>query len=503
MTVDDIVSALYQLRDPKAYGISGRKTAIHDRIVQLVRSLIRRREYPASQFIYECMVDAMASPQGSVAGIVALLKDMEKEKLVPNAYICQRALAALAVHPDYILRQRVLAIMRERWFTVDQTSQQHVALGLLRDGQYELAYEKLAALAEDHGSVDLWVYDIFIMVFGRAKFLDEMLQLFIDRKQAEQNDAAYLSLAYYVLDVCSTAFHYAGTSLIWTLTVRNGVLKPSDGMLENVLATASREGDYDVASQVISMMSDRGRVHEQHYDALVEAFATGNNLEGALRMVRIMARSTSHISRSHVRPVYSLLLKEPQLANEASDILRDLTKDDPVPWAVVGAVIEASAERQGSQAALDLYQDVELLTGRSDHHVNTIQTMIIHCAEDSLRARLIADYKERMAAGVDTSSTTRQPSAAHALITSFLDMDELRLAMHTAKDYARAHASQKELIPWLAPLAQKAVAAQDVGIWDLMDILRDAGHQNAADILIRAAQRGRQMSADQVEEAAV
>lgn len=493
MPADELVAALYRLRDPKAYGISGRKTDIHDRIILLVGHLLRHHRHPPTPFIYECMVDAMAAPKGSAPGVAALLKEMAKQDILPDASTCQKALAALAIHPDYVLRQTVLNIMRERWFTIDQTSQQYVALGLLRDGQYELAYDKLSAMRQDNVPTDVWVLDIFIMLFGRLGFLDEMLQIFIDRKQAEGGDVAYLGLAYYVLDVCSSAYHYQGTSLAWTLTVRNDALKPSDGMLENVLATAAREGDFDLASQVLSMLSDRGRVHERHYDALVEAFAAGSNLDGAIRMARIMARNSGYIGRSHTRPIYSLLLREQHLLAGASSIIRIVAEEGHVPLAAVGAVIEASAQVQGSKAALDLYQDVEVLTGRSDHHTGTIEAMILYCKEKDLMSRLVTDYRQKVDVG--RPPAPRQSWAAHELVIIFLDMDEFQLAMHTAKGYIQEHAGRKELIPWLTPLTQRAIDIKDARIWELMNMLQGAGHLDAVETLSRAARQRRTMTA--------
>lgn len=484
---DKLVTALYKLQDPTTHGIDWRKANIHGRIIHLVGKLLRTHDPPLSSFHYECIMEAMAAPSGSALGIAALLKDMEKEGIQPTATICLKALAALSIHPDYRLREEVLDIMRERWFTVDKASQQYVLLGLLRDGQHELAYEKLSEMRDDGVVADLWVYDIFITVFGRLRFLDEMLQIFIDRKQAEAGDPSYLNVAYHVLDVCSSAYHYQGTAFAWTVTVRNGLLNPSDAMLENVLATASREGDTDLASQALSQLSERGRVHEQHYEAMVEAFATSSNLEGAIRMVRVMARSSRTVGRDHARPIYSLLLREQHLVHEASKILRSVAKDGHVPWAVVEAVVEASAQLQSSTAILDLYEDIELLTGRADHDINTIVAMLMDCEEEELKSRLITDYKN-VVQDVDTSVVARQAMTAHVLTRIFLDVDEFELAINLAQVYVQQHASKKELIPWLIPLTEAAIEVEDKRIWQLMDKLREAGHQEAVDEIATIAQ---------------
>lgn len=431
-------------------------------------------------------MDAMVDPQGSAPGVGALFKDMKKEGILPNSVICERALAALAVHPDYVLRQQVLDSMHEHWLTVGQTSQQYILLGLLRDGQHELAYEKLIKLkGEEDAVIDLWIYDIFVLLFGRLGYLDEMLQLFVDRKRERGPDAIFYNLAYYVLDVCSNACHYAGTTLAWTVAVRNGLMKPSDGILENVLVTASREGDSDMASEVHSMMSSRGRVYEHHYDALVEAFAKDDNLDGAIRMVRIMARSCDHVGRSHTRPIYSLLLRKQHLLDDATRAVRSEAEESPLPYALFGAVIEATALIRGSEAAVDLYRDVEKLTGRSDHHYRTIQDMLIYCDDKELRSSLLAEYKKKVNLGLPSS--LRQPWALNKLMSVFLETEELQLAVDTAKNYVQQHASKGAPIPWLKPLTQQAINNRNTEIWTIIDLLRKAEHKEAVQTILRVA----------------
>jgi hypothetical protein len=512
-----IVAALQKLRDPTAHRINGRPKDTHQRIIQLVTVLLRKHGYPFDDFIYSCMMDAMVDPQGSAAGVAALLKDMERADLLPSPEVCERALAALAVHPDYVLRQQVLKIMQDCWFEPNQKTEQYVLLGLLRDGQHELAYEKLTQMQRDHASIDVWVYDIFVLVFGRLGYLDEMLQVLIDRKRANELDMSFYNLAYYVLDICSNACHYHGTDYAWNAVVRSGLMKPSDGILENVLVTASRNGDFDLATEVFSMIENRGRVHGHHYDAMVEVLSKCNDLGGAIQMLRIMERSIPYLNHGHGRPIYLLLCQEPQLLDKAPEILRSLATEEPVPHVALAAVIEAMAECRGSEAAVDLYRDLQSLTSKRYHTRKTIQDMLIHCSDEVLKQELGNDYAsisgeiqeepqhedETLGEARQIPSKPRDRQASNKLVSAFIDIGRTELALQAAMEYLNQHGSTKEPMPWLRLLAESALKDREVGLWKFVDRLTETDNHDAAELVmtIARAQRPDPARKGQTEEA--
>lgn len=182
-TVEEIFAALNSLREARdQMSTSSPEIDQHQRIVQLVQHLLQVEDQPITPYLYECLMDAMAHPRGSVDGARRLLDDMVEQGMKPTAELCNGALRALMNHPDYILRQEILGIMQEYWFTIDTPVKQTVIVGMLRDEQYELAYARLTELIEQGARIDPWVYDIFILVFGKLRFLDEMLQLLYRRK---------------------------------------------------------------------------------------------------------------------------------------------------------------------------------------------------------------------------------------------------------------------------------------------------------------------------------
>ncbi|VUC37900.1 unnamed protein product [Clonostachys rosea] len=426
------------------------------------------------------MMDAMADPQGSASGVHSLFKDMESEGILPTETICKSALVALAVHPDYTLRQQVISIMRDHWFTIDQHANEHILLGLLRDKQYELAYDKLFQMIENKIHVSLWVFDIFIVVFGQQGFLDEMLQLFLRRKHAKGSDAVISNLVYYILDTCSQVFHYQGTIFAWNSAFRTGDLQAPDGVLENVLATAANHGDIDLATEVYGIISSRRKVQIHHYEALAEAFMNDGNMASTLAIFNIMHRDGVPLSRGGTRLLFRLLLKDGRLISELEAAVRETAKENQVPPAIVAVLIEVISHLRGSEAAMELYQDMDSLTGEPPS-IFTIQDMIINSRGTATTRGLLDSYKERFHSNGDPPLRLQQVN--DTMIAKCLELDELDMAMSFALQALKTQTT--EGYPWLRLLAQKAVAKEDKRVWEMMDKLEEAKNQDALEIVQR------------------
>ena len=413
-------------------------------------------------------MDAMVDPQGSAQGVRKLLDDMALLHMKPTATMCQSALAALANHPDYTLRQEILSVMQEFWFTVDTQAKQSFLLGLLRDEQYELAYARLTELIEQGVRVEPWVYDIFIMVFGRLGFLDEMLLLLFRRKNINSSDDVMTSLLYYTLEVCSQAFHQSGTMFAWNAVVRSSLLQPSDGIVENVLATAARYGDAVLATEALERISQRTRVLAYHYEAVAEAFARSGDMAGALRILGIMKQNGIRIVRGNTRVVHEALKRSPRLITEAEAALGSLEPAGQVPLAVAGVVMEAIAEMHGSEQAMELYGDIPRLCGEQAS-ATMVQTLIIHSQDSETRRSLAKDYKANIAPGDDPA---RNPHVYNSLISACTEMREMDLAFRFATQ-TLALGSTKRDLAWVKPLVECAVACEDGRIWEVVDKLAD------------------------------
>ncbi|OAQ71252.1 pentatricopeptide repeat protein [Pochonia chlamydosporia 170] len=469
-SVEEIFAALVTIRDPRGWTFHGQEVDRHDRIVLLVKHLLSSRGRTPNPFLYECMMDAMVYPQGSVKGIRKLIDDMASQNLKLTATMCQSALAALANHPDYTLRQEILDTMQDFWFTVDTTAQQKVVLGLLRDEQYELAYTRLTQMIEKKAVIPTWVFDIFIMVFGKVGFVDEMMLLLYRRKTIRSDDDALSSILYYVLDVCSSSFHLPGTLFAWNSVVRNSLLQPADGIVENVLATAARHGDASLATEALDMLSQRTRVQAYHYEAVSEAFTATGDMTGAFRTLCIMEKNGMRIGRRNTRAVYEALRRHSQLIGDAERAVRSMAQEEEgLPVAVVGVVIEAIAETQGSEAAMDLYRDVGALCGGEHVNATVMQTLLIN-SYDKTTLAIVKDYSTQIAEGDDP---VREAQVYGTLVTKCAEAGALDLAFRFANQLLGMGGARGDGdLNWVKVLVSKAAEREDKRIWGVVDELR-------------------------------
>ena len=490
--LDVIVGALKRLRTPGGYQVNpGQDCDRYERILLLVRRLIARG-HPKDSFVYECLVDAMADPKGSAKNLRKLLQEMEEVGIHPSAQICRSASAALAVHPSYALRQQVEDTIESFWHTA--LPKENTLVAMLREGQHELAYDKLMSMLESGQEQPLWLYDIFVLEFGNQGFLDEMLSLLVRRKQsklAKARDEVATALTYYCLDICSRALHHQGTSYAWNICVKEGVLNPSDGMLENVLATASREGDVSLAAEVHGIISERKRVQIHHYDALTEAFVNNGDIKGAIRILAIMKQSGLSVLRESTRSLYDALLSNPQLLESAHNVLLESAKKDQIPLGVLSVVLEVASKSGQNATARSLYESCEALTGQKPS-AQMIEDMIINSTGP--KRPYFDDYKSTIPD--DHKPMGRLAPAYTKLIHQCLDCEEWDLAIRFAegsfleyRGYSQHHAPI-----WLNRLTTLAVENQIKGIWRVYDECVRGGNHVAARLIRNVAQRVREQA---------
>ncbi|KAJ4864588.1 hypothetical protein T069G_01118 [Trichoderma breve] len=491
-TTEEILAALASLREVRKWtpASSNQEVDQHLRIVQLVQHLMRVENQPITPFIYECLMDAMAHPRGSVDGVRRILDDMvEQQGMKPTAELCNAALRALMNHPDYVLRMEIRNIMQEYWFPTDTPVKQTVAIGLLRDDQHELAYAKLTEMIEQGAKVDPWVYDIFILVFGKLGFLDEMLQLLYRRKNlAGSTDPMVINLTYYALDVCSQAYHHAGTLFGWLSVVQNHLVQPSDGIIENVLGTAARNADAQLATEALDMVSQRTRAQPYHYEAVVEAFAGSGDLAAAIRTLSIMSENGIRIGRGYTRTLHKAVRSRPELLDNAEAVVREAARARPVPRAAAAAVVESIAEAHGSARALSLYRDLPTLCDVEPPNARMLQNLIIHSADEATAKYFAKEYADQVSEDDDPTQSTATFST---LITRCAEVGEMDLAFRFVKQAMAGGITKSRSLKWISVLVEQSVTREDGRVWPVVDSLLNTGDEDTAKSVRRILQQKR------------
>lgn len=98
--------------------------------------------------------------------------------------------------------------MRERWFGISSDGLHDVTAAMLREGQYELALDRIDAMVQDGVPVQSWLYDMAIYMLGEVGEIDEAFRL-ISSRTNEPNISP--DLWYHLLDAASSAYHVPST----------------------------------------------------------------------------------------------------------------------------------------------------------------------------------------------------------------------------------------------------------------------------------------------------
>ncbi|KAM5348436.1 hypothetical protein ACJ41O_008260 [Fusarium nematophilum] len=495
-STEDIVAALRVLRAPAKHGKVGRVPNRHLRIVHLVKYLVRHREYPLDAFVYECMMEAMTDPKGSAKGVSKILDDMVSEGVSPTAAVCYSALEALTVHPDYVLRLKVIEMMQKYWFEFTVSAKQNIVVGMLRDGQFELAFTKLMELSESKERVELWVYDVFIVEFGRVGFLDEVLELLQKRKHAKGTDDAFRSLLLHALDLFSQAYHHEGTTFAWDCAIGNYLHNPPRLILENVLGTAARHGDEALARDAFGMLSSKSKPRREHYEALADTLVAAGDMTGALGTLCDMKRAGLRVRRGSTRVIHQTLKENTNLLDEAAAALLEKHKEGVVPLEAVAVMVETMAIVHGSEAAMPLYHDIFFLTGERPNRA-LLRSLILHSTDTETQWTLAKDYS--VLVPEDERQRNEDKRVYNVLIPACAEARDFDLAFELAKRamVLKPDSQQKEddprlwrEAPWVEPLIDLALQAEDARVWPVVDEL-DRGHDDPAKMVRLVLERRR------------
>lgn len=473
----------------------------------LVKYLVEHRAQTPNAFLYEALVASNWEPAGSAEEVRQILDEMRDLGVGTTSSLYHAALRALAVHPDYLLRNRIVAEMRERWLDLTPEGRCSVALGLLRDGQHELALDKLEAMldAEDLPTVPSWVVDIFIVVLAQHTHLDEALSLLQRRTSSSSPPSPALSPNIWslILDECSRNYHYAGTRLAWDALVPTKLLNPSDGTCLNVLNTAARHSDARLAADVVAHLSARSaKLGAHHHEALVDSYAHRDDVSNALQALCVMARSAattsaattpSHASTASLRAAFR---RNPALARASRDALLRLGEADTVPLAAFNAVLDGLLltlrDDEDMEDAFSLYRQVRHLCGCGpDGHtfapfverMTTTTTMTSDPEREREAARFLAD--EMRAFGLPPAARLYDRLVYLAATAGEGDLDAAfevlgELEEQLEQKQQQHPASERGRGGWITAetalaVARACVSRRDERVWGLLRSARRVG----------------------------
>ena len=314
--------------------------------------------------LYHAMILANVDPQhGSPYEAASLLQEMKNEGIHPHSAIYHAVIKVLSIHPDYVMRQKILHELHEGWFTLTEDGWHDVIVGLIRDRQLELAMDKIEHIERQGIQVRPWLYDILVYNLCELSEFDEALKI-MQRRFFSDGAPISQSLWYHFLDSASRSLHYDSVAFIWRYRAQFGYYKilPS-GICINVLNTAARKGDTQLATTIFLTLRNRKQSFDMHhYEALLESWLAADNLKAAFAVLSVMLQSRLPPTEVSTRAIFHYLCNDYNRPTEALQILRQL-KDEgrPIPHAAFNVVLEAFIRFNDLGSALESYKTMHLI----------------------------------------------------------------------------------------------------------------------------------------------
>lgn len=334
----------------------------YDQAREVVEYLVRERREKPSVEHYNALILANTSPSpGTAWRVHELLAEMQQAGLQLDATTCHATLKVLAVHPDHLLRADILEYMRSKWMNVSEAGEHDIAAGLLREGLFEQALEKLDGMSRQHMRVQGWLLDMFVYMLCEAGEVGEAFHIMQSRHHSGELNLSR-QLWHYFLDKASAADHLDATTLAWKTQVNLGYINPSSGICLNILTTASRAGDASLATAVFTHLSKRNEPFKPvHYQLLIDSYLSSSppDISRALSVLTLMSVEKIQPTAWQTRSLFHHIKESPEITQESFSELRTLHEADrTVPIAALNVLIESWIHQRNLPEALKIYKQI-------------------------------------------------------------------------------------------------------------------------------------------------
>ena len=320
-----------------------------------------RGEKPSLQLYNMLILSNISVSEGAAWRASELLEDLEQDGFQPDIGTCHAVLKVLSVHVDHLLRTDVLDYMSKRWYQLSEDGAHDVAAGMLREGLFEQALQRLDLMRREGMRIQGWLLDIAVYILCEASEISEahrIMRLRLDTAELNLSRSLWM----FFLDKASECRHHAATSLVWSSQVNPSYINPSSGICLNVLATAAKAADAVLATEVFDLLSKRGTTFQPiHYELLINTYLAMQppDLKRALSILTIMALEKVEPSGFETRSLFVYLRDKPALVSKALTILRDLHESGRrIPIAALNLLLECYVEQKNLADALKLYKQI-------------------------------------------------------------------------------------------------------------------------------------------------
>ncbi|KAF7713519.1 Uncharacterized protein PECH_002282 [Penicillium ucsense] len=247
---------------------------------------------------------------------------------------------ALAVHPDFSLRQEVLQKLRDRWLTLSPSGWHFVVAGLLREHKFEMALEQISLMLQKDIHVESWLHSSTIYNLCDMEELDEVLRLMEVR--VHQGHDMTSALWMHVLRTAVEAQHYLLARFVWRRQVELGYLRLPSAACSDVLQLAAENSDLEVAQSIFRYCAQRALTPTvEDFGQLVLAYVGADNVYAAFETLCTIREAGLEVDQSTTLPILSYMIQNKTDRREAWQMLKKLHNDKhEVPLAGIRVIAE-------------------------------------------------------------------------------------------------------------------------------------------------------------------
>ncbi|KAJ5758612.1 hypothetical protein N7520_005768 [Penicillium odoratum] len=358
---------------------------------------------------------------------------MEVNGIKADSKTLHAALKVLAVHPDYLLRQDVIRMLRDRWLALSPEGWHFVVAGLLREHQFELALDQMSAMERKGIRIDNWLHSMAVYQLCDFNELDEVYALM--QARVEQNREMTPALWSHVLCAATQGLHYDMTRFIWRRMVDLGYLKPAPNVHIDALIIASNAGDIDLALSVFRSCDKLGiPLDAEDYQRVIDIYLRLGYLAASFKVFCTMHDFGVVPAERSTESLVSHMIEHKTDPREAWQMLKRLKNEkQKVPITCVHVIAKLCERRAHDdpsvvEDAIGFYKEIYSLCpeGADVYVYNTLMQM---CRNAQNRESGLFLVKEMASFGVVPNATTFE-----ALILMCLDARNYQSAYMYLRD---------------------------------------------------------------------
>ncbi|KAL3458255.1 hypothetical protein BJX64DRAFT_227729 [Aspergillus heterothallicus] len=324
--------------------LGAEKPNVHSAMQKLQHLIYDRQICPRRQY-YTWLIQCNAHYwYGSAVLVRQLLLEMEQNNIPLDSGALHAALQALAVHPDYTLRQDVLRAMRDRWLPLSTDGWHHVVASLIREHQFELALDQIAHMERKDIVVKDWLYSLLIYYLCEYQEFDHILELI--RTRLERGYSISPVLWMHILNLATDAGHLSTLRFIWTQVVELGSLELEPQLCKRIFGVATEAGDTQLGWLIVLFLRHHGvPLEAAHYEQLSQMHILSDDLYSSLKEMCAMVGAGHTVYSSSIKPILEHCIASKIRAREVWAHLKNLKSQGfTIPPACARIVIELYRE---------------------------------------------------------------------------------------------------------------------------------------------------------------